>query len=77
MKICSVCLCILFASFQLNAQTLPVARNYQDAYDKKTRSTDGKPGAKYWQNTATYNINVSFDPAYKNYFGKRRYCLFQ
>ena len=53
----------MFACIQLNAQTLPVARNYQNAYDKQTRSTDGRPGKKYWQNTATYNINVSFDPA--------------
>lgn len=44
------------------SQTLPVARNYQKAYDKNTRTADGKPGANYWQNNAVYNINVSFAP---------------
>jgi hypothetical protein len=48
---------------RLTAQSLPVARNYQDAYDKQTRSTDGRPGKNYWQNTATYNIDVGFTPA--------------
>ena len=48
----------------LNAQTLPIARNYQQAYNKQTRSTDGKPGKNYWQNTASYKIDVSFDPAF-------------
>ncbi|HEX5151617.1 MAG TPA: M1 family metallopeptidase [Parafilimonas sp.] len=60
--------CILFVffiavCFQLTAQSLPVARNYQNAYDKQTRSTDGRPGKNYWQNTANYNIDVSFTPA--------------
>ena len=48
---------------RLTAQSLPVARNYQNAYDKQTRSTDGRPGKNYWQNTAAYNIDVSFIPA--------------
>ena len=47
----------------IDAQSLPVARNYQQAYDKNTRTADGKPGADYWQNKATYNINVNFAPA--------------
>ena len=62
MKICSAFLCLMFA-IQLSAQTLPIARNYQEAYNKQTRSTDGKPGKNYWQNTASYNIDVRFDPA--------------
>lgn len=43
--------------------TLPVAANFQQAYDKGTRAVNGRPGAKYWQNTADYNLKVSFDPA--------------
>lgn len=58
----SIVLCC-FVPTWLYAQSLPVARNYQNAYDKQTRSTDGKPGKNYWQNTAAYNIDVSFTPA--------------
>lgn len=43
-----------------NAQ--PVPRNVQHAYNKATRSLDGRPGPSYWQNTADYNIAVSFSP---------------
>src|SRR6476620_8642337 len=58
----SIVMCC-FVHTLLSAQSLPVARNYQNAYDKQTRSTDGKPGKNYWQNTAAYNIDVSFTPA--------------
>ena len=50
-------------SMHLIAQSLPVARNYQNAFDKNTRSASGKPGNNYWQNTAAYAINVSFIPS--------------
>ncbi|MEP6512389.1 MAG: M1 family metallopeptidase [Parafilimonas sp.] len=56
---------LLLLSFflKVNAQTaLPVAGNYQHAYDKHTRSMDGKPGPSYWQNKAQYNIDVNFSP---------------
>ena len=42
---------------------LPVPRNIQAAFDKGTRSADGAPGKKYWQNSATYSLQVSFDPS--------------
>ncbi len=61
MKILFACCCLLICSF-LFSQSLPVAKNYQKTYDKKTRSTDGKPGSNYWQNTAAYTINISFSP---------------
>jgi hypothetical protein len=41
---------------------LPVAADIQSAYEKGTRSTDGKPGKNYWQNKAYYNIAVNFNP---------------
>ncbi len=54
--------CFVFA-IKTNAQTtLPIPRNLKEAYQKGTRSTDGKPGKSYWQNTANYNLNVSFSP---------------
>lgn len=42
---------------------LYIPRNIQKAYDKKTRSEDGKPGIVYWQNRADYKIDISFEPA--------------
>lgn len=42
--------------------TLPRAVNISKAYHKGTRADNGKPGSKYWQNTASYRIKVNFDP---------------
>ena len=44
-------------------QVLPVPSSIQQAYDKGTRSITGKPGAKYWQNSADYDLKVDFDPS--------------
>ena len=35
---------------QLTAQELYIPRNVKIAYEKGTRSKDGKPGLNYWQN---------------------------
>lgn len=43
--------------------SLPVPANIQAAYNRGTRSADGKPGRRYWQNTAGYDIKVDFSPA--------------
>ena len=42
----------------------------QQAYEKGTRSYDGKPGKNYWQNTADYKIAVSIDPVEKTISGQ-------
>ena len=44
----------------MGQQALPMARNVQPAFDKETRSSDGKPGRNYWQNHASYDIHVNF-----------------
>lgn len=44
------------------AQQLFIPKNIQAAYQRGTRSIDGKPGKNYWQNTANYKINVNFAP---------------
>jgi len=44
-----------------NNLTKPV--NIAKAYRSGTRSDSGKPGPNYWQNTAHYQINISFDPS--------------
>ena len=50
------------AALTARAQQLPVPRNIQAAYAKGTRAASGLPGPRYWQNTADYNLKVSFDP---------------
>jgi hypothetical protein len=49
-------------SFQCIAQTLYMPREIKKAYEKGTRSMDGRPGKNYWQNTGRYNISVSVAP---------------
>ena len=54
-------LCCLLL-LQLQAQNLYMPRDITQAYTKGTRSPDGKPGSKYWQNFGRYNINVTLNP---------------
>jgi hypothetical protein len=49
---------------------LYIPRNVQRAFDKKTRSIDGRPGINYWQNRSTYNINIDFYPETRLIKGK-------
>ncbi|KPL17331.1 MAG: hypothetical protein AMS26_01310 [Bacteroides sp. SM23_62] len=44
--------------------------NFQNAVKNGTRSRDGKPGPKYRQNRADYNITVRLDTASKRIHGK-------
>lgn len=41
---------------------LYIPLNIQKAYEKGTRSQDGKPGDNYWQNHSEYKIKAYFDP---------------
>ncbi len=49
----------------LFAQELYIPRNIKTAYQKGTRSTDGKPGKNYWQNHGKYNMEITVDPTTK------------
>jgi hypothetical protein len=60
----------LFLSQFLPAQKLFLPRNLQRSYDNQTRSNNGKPGAKYWQNRAEYRIDVQVDVPNKIVSGK-------
>jgi hypothetical protein len=51
----------LYAKAQLPIQ-LPMGQVFQQTYQKGTRDVSGAPGAKYWQNTANYNLKVDFNP---------------
>jgi len=50
------------ALLQLQAQNLYMPRDIQKAFANGTRSADGKPGPKYWQNRARYNISITAAP---------------
>jgi len=51
---------LLFAA-ETQAQELYMPRNIKNAYEKGTRSRDGKPGKNYWQNEGKYDISLQVD----------------
>ncbi|GAA4355350.1 M1 family metallopeptidase [Hymenobacter saemangeumensis] len=53
---------LLLSGAALAQPALPVPRDIQAAFAKGTRSETGQPGPSYWQNTADYDLTVSFDP---------------
>jgi hypothetical protein len=62
-KIILSCLIPILFSFQsFSQENLFIPRNIQTAYEKGTRCLDGKPSAKYWQNSSEYKIQVEVDP---------------
>jgi hypothetical protein len=48
---------------------LYIPLNIKPAYEKGTRSIDGKPGPNYWQNKSEYKIRVNLDPKTKLLIG--------
>ncbi|GAB2691578.1 M1 family metallopeptidase [Mucilaginibacter koreensis] len=65
---CAV-LVLAASAMQLKAQTLYMPRDVKRAYQNGTRSLDGRPGARYWQNTANYDIHVTALPPDRNIRG--------
>ncbi|MBW8770864.1 MAG: M1 family metallopeptidase [Gemmatimonadetes bacterium] len=59
------------ASAQTSAATssLPTPRALKEAYAKGTRSPDGRPGARYWQNHGRYTITLTTSPPNRNVSG--------
>jgi hypothetical protein len=53
---------LLITFLGANAQDLYIPRNIKQAYLKETRSAEGRPGGKYWQNYGRYNINITATP---------------
>lgn len=53
---------LYFTLLHANAQTLTMPTEVAAAYQKGTRSMNGKPGKNYWQNTGRYDIAVSMTP---------------
>ena len=53
----------------LAQQPLPMPRNLHATYTRGTRGPGGQPGPNYWQNTASYDITVAFDPGTRRIAG--------
>lgn len=52
-------LCFVFFMQNSFAQELYMPRNIKVAYEKGTRSMDGKPGKNYWQNHGKYDMEIT------------------
>ncbi len=66
-------LLVFTISLSVKAQeTLPTPKNIQAAFDAGTRSSKGIPGKNYWQNHATYSIDVNFSPDSRLISGKEK-----
>lgn len=63
MNMRSLCIALTLTAFaaSLTAQ-MTKPRNVEAAYAKGSRSADGKPGPRYWTNTADYDIRIQCDP---------------
>jgi hypothetical protein len=59
----------ILCTISMYAQLIPMPGNIKKAYTNETRSMDGKPGAKYWQNKGIYSINISVNPPSKTIRG--------
>ena len=72
MRITTLVLLLLYYILPLQSQyNLYMPREFQKAYQNKTRSFTGKPGENYWQNTIVYNINVEVVPNSWSITGKQ------
>lgn len=66
-------LVVFFLSISVaQSQSLYLPRDVKAAYTKGTRSPDGNPGKNYWQNSASYDINLKVVPSERTVLGKER-----
>src|SRR5690242_11765276 len=61
---------------QAAAQQLYRPRAVRQAYKEGTRSPDGRPGPKYWQNHGRYSITVTALPPDRTVRGTERIVYF-
>jgi len=66
----------LFLGLQAGAQTLTMPPEIQKAYDNGTRSLNGKPGKKYWQNHGRYTISLTVMPPANSIRGNEQITYF-
>jgi hypothetical protein len=58
------------------AQSLYMPRDIKAAYAKGTRAADGRPGPRYWQNRARYDITVQAAPPARDIRGREQITYF-
>ena len=63
---------LVFSLCTSHAQKLYWPRDLKVAYKNATRSNDGYPGKKYWQNAASYRITVTALPPDRNIKGSEQ-----
>jgi hypothetical protein len=56
------CFLLTACILSLQAQSLYMPRDIKKAFEKGTRSPDGRPGKNYWQNFGRYDITVNAMP---------------
>lgn len=67
---------VLSCSFTSFSQSLYMPRNIKAAYEKGTRSMDGRPGQNYWQNHGRYNISITAVPPDRTIKGSENIVYF-
>ena len=72
MKRISFLLIFIAPQFSVYAQNLYWPRDLKKTYKNETRSNDGWPGQKYWQNTGHYNITLTTMPPDRNIKGSEK-----
>lgn len=63
-------LTFVFVSTHYSQSSLPISRNIIKAYEKGTRSYDGKPGPNYWVNSSDYKIVAEIFPETRSLKGR-------
>lgn len=53
----------------LSAQTVPMPADVAQAFQKGTRSENGRPGKNYWQNHGRYQISIKAAPPSRTIYG--------
>jgi hypothetical protein len=61
---------------QVQTQEIYTPRDVKKAYEKGTRSRDGRPESNYWQNRAHYNISLSVAPPNRTIQGSETITYF-
>lgn len=69
-------LVVLFLIPSSFASDLKMPKELKKAYDKNTRSFEGKPGVNYWQNFSEYNIKTDIDPKTRLLTGNEQIVYF-
>jgi hypothetical protein len=70
------CLLTGFMVDQAYPQSIYVPRDVRLAYEKGTRSPDGRPGPHYWQNSGRYEISIDAAPPDRTIRGSEKITYF-